>query len=63
MKNIKYNINFLIERKKILYSIMDSIEDKTWFEINQNIFSSIKTANLPISRDVISQIENKYEKH
>jgi len=60
---MKYNINFLIERKKILYSIMDSIEDKTWFEINQNIFSSIKTANLPISRDVISQIENKYEKH
>jgi hypothetical protein len=42
---------------------MDSIEDKTWVGINQNIFSSIKTANLPISRDVISQIENKYEKH
>lgn len=61
MKNIKYNINFLMERKKILYSIMDSIEDKTWFGINQKIFSNIKKANLPISRDVIYQIEKQIE--
>jgi hypothetical protein len=40
---------------------MDSIEDKTWFGINQNIFSNIKKANLPISRDVIYQIEKQIE--
>ena len=52
MKNVKYEITFLPQRKKILYDIMDCVEDKTWFRVNTDIPLIIRRSNLLVCKEV-----------
>jgi hypothetical protein len=58
MKNVKYKISFLPQRKKILYDIMDFVEDKTWVRVNTDIPLIIRQSNLPVCK----QVERKLKK-
>ena len=61
MKNIKYEISFLYQRKKILYVIMDCVEDGTWYRVNQNLSSLVRETNLPVCKDVVSKVKKQIE--
>ena len=61
MKNIKYDISFLPQRKKILYVIMDCVEDGTWYRVNQNLSSLVRETNLPICKDVVGKVKKQIE--
>lgn len=59
MKNINYEISFLSQRKKILYAIMDCVEDGTWYRVNQNLSSLVRETNLPVCKDVVSKVKKQ----
>lgn len=61
MKNIKYDISFLPQRKKILYVIMDCVEDGTWYRVNQNLSSLVREINLPVCKDVVNKVKKQIE--
>jgi hypothetical protein len=61
MKNIKYEISFLSQRKKILYVIMDCVEDGTWYRVNQNLSSLVRETNLPVCKDVVNKVKKQIE--
>ena len=61
MKNIKYDISFLPQRKKILYAIMDCVEDGTWYRVNKNLSSLVRETNLPICKDVVGKVKKQIE--
>jgi hypothetical protein len=57
MKNVKYKISFLSQRKKILYDIMDCVEDKTWVRVNTDIPLIIRRSNLPVCKEVEQKLK------
>lgn len=61
MKNIKYEISFLPQRKKILYAIMDCVEDGTWYRVNQNLSSLVWLRTLPVYREVVEKVKKQIE--
>ena len=64
MKNVKYKINFLLQRRKILYDIMDCIEDETWRRVNTDLSLLIRRTNSPVCKEVVDNLKNKqYEEY
>lgn len=61
MNNVKYKINFLLQRKKILYAIMDCVEDGTWYRVNKNISTVVRETNLPVCKEVLDNIKKQIE--
>jgi hypothetical protein len=61
MKNVKYKINFLLQRSKIRYAIMDCVEDRTWYRVNKNLFSLVRKTNLPVCKDVVGKVKKQIE--
>ena len=59
MKNVKYKINFLLQRRKILYDIMDCIEDETWRRVNTDLSLLIRRTNSPVCKEVVDNLKNK----
>lgn len=59
MKNVKYKINFLLQRRKILYDIMDCIEDETWWRVNTDLSLLIRRTNSPVCKEVVDNLKNK----
>ena len=59
MKNVKYKISFLPQRKKILYDIMDCVEDKTWVRVNTDIPLIIRRSNLPVCKEVERKLKKQ----
>jgi hypothetical protein len=59
MKNVKYKINFLLQRWKILYDIMDCIEDETWRRVNTDLSLLIRRTNSPVCKEVVDNLKNK----
>lgn len=61
MKNIKYKINFLLQRRKILYDIMDCVEDDTWRRVNGNLSLLIRRTNSPVCKEVVDNLKKQIE--
>ncbi len=61
MKNIKYNISFLYQRKKILYVIMDCVEDGIWYRVSKNISTVVRETNSPACEEVLDNIKKQIE--
>ena len=59
MKNVKYKITFLLQRRKILYDIMDCIEDETWRRVNTDLSLLIRRTNSPVCKEVVDNLKNK----
>lgn len=61
MKNVKYGINFLLQRSKIQYVIMDCVEDRTWYRVSKNISTVVREINLPVCKEVLDNIKKQIE--
>lgn len=61
MKNLKYKINFLLQRRKILYDIMDCVEDDTWRRVNVDLSLLIRQTNSPVCKEVLDNIKKQIE--
>ena len=61
MKNIKYNISFLYQRKKILYVIMDCVEDGIWYRVSKNSSTVVRETNSPACEEVLDNIKKQIE--
>ena len=59
MKNVKYEITFLPQRKEILYDIMDCVEDKTWVRVNTDIPLIIRRSNLLVCKEVERKLKKQ----
>ena len=59
MKNVKYKINFLLQRRKILYDIMDCIEDETWRRVNTDLSLLIRRTNSPVCKEVVDNLKKQ----
>lgn len=61
MNNVKQKIIFLLQRKKILYLIMDCVEDETWCKVNTDLSLTIRQINSPVCKDVLDNIKKQIE--
>jgi hypothetical protein len=59
MKNIKHKINFRLQREKILYYIMDCVEDETWRRVNTDLSLLVRRANSPVCQEVVDNVKKQ----